>query len=79
MRYDGAGATATPARRRRASSRSIRLKAPQTGETIVQDGVQGEVRVANDQLDDMVLLRADGTPTYMLRSWWTITTWASPM
>jgi glutamyl-tRNA synthetase len=44
----------------------IRFKAPQTGETILQDLVQGEVRVANDQLDDMVLLRADGTPTYML-------------
>ncbi len=43
----------------------IRLKAPQTGETIVHDKVQGEVRVANEQLDDMVLLRGDGTPTYM--------------
>ena len=44
----------------------VRLKAPQQGETVIQDAVQGEVRVANDQLDDMVLLRADGTPTYML-------------
>jgi glutamyl-tRNA synthetase len=44
----------------------IRLKAPQTGETIVHDVVQGDVRYANDQLDDMVLLRGDGTPTYML-------------
>ncbi|MBI4966575.1 MAG: glutamate--tRNA ligase [Rhodospirillales bacterium] len=44
----------------------IRLKAPREGETLVADGVQGEVRVANLQLDDMVLLRADGTPTYML-------------
>ncbi|MGH6934003.1 MAG: glutamate--tRNA ligase [Dongiaceae bacterium] len=44
----------------------VRLKAPQSGETVVQDLVQGEVRVANQQLDDMVLLRADGTPTYML-------------
>jgi glutamyl-tRNA synthetase len=44
----------------------IRLKAPQDGETIIADLVQGEVRVANQQLDDMVLLRADGTPTYML-------------
>ena len=35
-------------------------------ETVVQDKVQGEVRVANEQLDDMVLLRADGTPTYLL-------------
>lgn len=44
----------------------VRLKAPQNGETILSDLVQGEVRVANTQLDDMILLRADGTPTYML-------------
>jgi len=44
----------------------VRLKAPTEGETVIADLVQGEVRVANDQLDDMVLLRADGTPTYML-------------
>ncbi len=44
----------------------VRLKMLQTGETVIQDLVQGEVRVQNCQLDDMVLLRADGTPTYML-------------
>ena len=44
----------------------IRLKMPRDGETSIADAVQGEVRVANDQLDDMVLLRANGTPTYML-------------
>ncbi len=44
----------------------IRLRAPQTGETTIQDLVQGEVTVANAELDDMVLLRSDGTPTYML-------------
>ena len=44
----------------------IRLKAPQTGETTVQDRVMGAVTVPNSQLDDMVLLRGDGTPTYML-------------
>src|SRR5580658_9255155 len=43
----------------------IRLKAPQTGETIVNDAVMGSITVQNSQLDDMVLLRADGTPTYM--------------
>jgi glutamyl-tRNA synthetase len=43
----------------------IRLKAPQEGETAVEDRVQGLVTVANAQLDDMVLLRANGTPTYM--------------
>ncbi|RJL12803.1 glutamate--tRNA ligase [Paracoccus siganidrum] len=45
---------------------AIRLRAPRTGETVIEDAVQGQVRVANDQLDDMVLLRSDGTPTYML-------------
>ena len=45
---------------------AIRLKAPRDGETVIADQVQGDVRVANDQLDDMVLLRSDGTPTYML-------------
>ncbi|GAB6053991.1 glutamate--tRNA ligase [Magnetospira thiophila] len=44
----------------------IRLKSPRDGETVVQDLIQGEVRTANAQMDDMVLLRADGTPTYML-------------
>ncbi len=44
----------------------IRIKAPQEGETAIEDLVQGQVAVANEQLDDMVLLRADGTPTYML-------------
>jgi len=43
----------------------IRLKAPQTGETTVVDAVMGTITVQNSQLDDMVLLRADGTPTYM--------------
>jgi len=44
----------------------IRLKAPQSGETTVVDCVTGSVTVQNAQLDDMVLLRGDGTPTYML-------------
>lgn len=44
----------------------IRFKAPQEGETTINDHVQGDVTLKNDQLDDMVLLRADGTPTYML-------------
>ncbi|WP_425090693.1 glutamate--tRNA ligase [Tropicimonas sp. S265A] len=44
----------------------VRIKAPQDGETIIRDEVQGEVRIRNDQLDDMVLLRSDGTPVYML-------------
>jgi glutamyl-tRNA synthetase len=44
----------------------IRLKAPQSGSTVVEDMVQGRVEVQNQQLDDMILLRSDGTPTYML-------------
>ncbi|ADE86093.1 glutamate--tRNA ligase [Rhodobacter capsulatus] len=45
---------------------AIRLKAPREGATVIADKVQGEVTVRNDQLDDMVCLRSDGTPTYML-------------
>ncbi len=45
---------------------SIRIKAPLTGEVIVNDVVQGDVRFAADALDDFVILRSDGTPTYML-------------
>ena len=44
----------------------IRIKAPQDGETVIADQVQGNVTIRNDQLDDMVLLRGDGTPVYML-------------
>ena len=44
----------------------IRLKAPRAGETVIEDAVQGRVRWQNENLDDMVLLRSDGTPTYML-------------
>jgi glutamyl-tRNA synthetase len=44
----------------------IRMKAPRTGETVIEDRVQGTVRFQNDQLDDMICLRSDGTPTYML-------------
>lgn len=44
----------------------VRFKSPNAGNTIVEDMVQGTVTVGNQQLDDMILLRADGTPTYML-------------
>ena len=44
----------------------IRIKAPQDGTTVIRDQVQGDVTIQNDQLDDMVLLRSDGTPVYML-------------
>lgn len=45
---------------------AIRIRAPQEGETVIRDQVQGDVRIRNDQLDDMILLRSDGTPVYML-------------
>lgn len=45
---------------------AIRMKAPRSGETKILDQVQGTVTVRNDQLDDMIVLRSDGTPTYML-------------
>ncbi|MBA84917.1 glutamate--tRNA ligase [Thalassobius sp. S69A] len=44
----------------------VRIKAPQDGVTVIRDQVQGDVTVRNDQLDDMILLRSDGTPVYML-------------
>jgi glutamyl-tRNA synthetase len=44
----------------------IRLRAPLTGETVIEDQVQGRVVWQNEHLDDLVLLRSDGTPTYML-------------
>ncbi|MBT2130787.1 glutamate--tRNA ligase [Aliiroseovarius lamellibrachiae] len=44
----------------------VRLKAPREGATVIKDAVQGDVTIRNDQLDDMICLRSDGTPTYML-------------
>lgn len=45
---------------------SIRIKMPRDGETVIEDAVQGRVTVQNQALDDMIVLRSDGTPTYML-------------
>ncbi len=45
---------------------TVRLKAPREGETVIEDAVQGRVAFGNEQLDDLILLRSDGTPTYML-------------
>lgn len=44
----------------------IRLRTPNEGVTVIRDRVQGDVTIRNDQLDDMILLRSDGTPVYML-------------
>src|SRR5262245_33618528 len=66
IRYDGRWRDRDPREAPPGVAPVIRLKAPQGGQTVVQDAVQGEVKVDNAQLDDMILLRADGTPTYML-------------
>lgn len=44
----------------------VRIKAPRDGKTVIADQVQGDVTIRNSELDDMVILRSDGTPTYML-------------
>ncbi len=64
--YDGRWRDRDPADAPAGVDPVIRLKAPREGETIIDDQVQGVVRIANDQLDDLVMLRSDGTPTYML-------------
>lgn len=66
IRYDGRWRDRDPADAPAGVDPVIRLKAPLEGETVIEDQVQGAVRVANRQLDDMILLRSDGTPTYML-------------
>jgi glutamyl-tRNA synthetase len=66
MRYEGTWRDRDPAEAPAGVAPVIRLKAPQTGETAIDDLVQGRVVVQNAELDDMVLLRADGTATYML-------------
>ena len=65
-RYDGRWRDRDPAEAPAGIDPVVRFKAPQEGETILDDRVQGTIRVTNSELDDMVLLRADGTPTYML-------------
>lgn len=64
-RYDGRWRDRDPSEAPEGIKPAIRLKAPQEGETVISDLVQGEVRIGNEQLDDMVLMRGDGTPTYM--------------
>lgn len=65
-RYDGRWRDADPATAPTDRKPAIRLRAPREGETVVEDGVQGTVTFPNADLDDLVLLRSDGTPTYML-------------
>jgi glutamyl-tRNA synthetase len=64
--YDGRWRDRDPAEAPTGVKPVIRLKAPSTGETVIEDRVQGRVAWQNSDLDDLVLLRSDGTPTYML-------------
>ena len=66
MRYDGRWRDRDPAEAPAGVKPVIRLRAAQEGETVIDDKVQGKVVFANKDLDDLVLLRSDGNPTYML-------------
>jgi glutamyl-tRNA synthetase len=66
LRYDGRWRHRDPSEAPLGAPFVIRLKTPDEGETVIDDRVQGRVAVQNAELDDYVLLRADGTPTYML-------------
>lgn len=66
LRYDRRWRDRDPAEAPKDAGFTIRLKVPATGETIIEDAVQGRVTVQNAEIDDYILLRADGTPTYML-------------
>jgi glutamyl-tRNA synthetase len=66
LRYDGRWRDRDSSEAPAGAPFVIRLKAPKEGEVTISDRVQGDVTVANAELDDMVLLRSDGTPTYML-------------
>lgn len=64
-RYDGRWRDRDPGEAPPNVKPAIRLKAPRDGETVVDDLVQGPVTVANAEMDDLIILRADGTPTYL--------------
>ncbi|GBQ06048.1 glutamate--tRNA ligase [Saccharibacter floricola] len=65
-RYDGTWRDRDPSEAPEGAPFTVRLKAPKDGETIIHDHVQGDVRVANSEMDDLIILRSDGTPTYLL-------------
>src|SRR4051795_11004910 len=64
--YDGLWRDRDPSEAPAGMKPTIRLKAQQAGETVIEDQVQGRVVWQNENLDDLVLLRGDGNPTYML-------------
>ncbi len=65
-RYDGRWRDRDPSEAPPRVAPVVRIKAPLAGETVIEDGVQGRVAFPNKDLDDFVILRSDGTPTYML-------------
>lgn len=66
IRYDGRWRDRDPADAPPGVKPVVRFRSPNEGETIVRDHVMGEVRFPNEQLDDLIILRSDGTPTYNL-------------
>ena len=66
LRYDGRWRHRDPSEAPLGAPFVVRLRTPEDGETTIEDAVQGKVTVKNAELDDYILLRADGTPTYML-------------
>ncbi|NNC73156.1 MAG: glutamate--tRNA ligase [Sphingomonadaceae bacterium] len=66
IRYDGRWRDRDPSDAPEGAPFVVRLKTPGEGETVIEDAVQGIVTVRNEEIDDFVMLRADGTPTYML-------------
>jgi len=66
LRYDGRWRDRNPSEAPEGASFTVRLKTPIEGATSISDQVQGQVSVQNEELDDYIILRADGTPTYML-------------
>jgi len=66
VRYDGTWRDRDPAEAPPGIPPVIRLKAPQGGATTIRDRVQGDVTISNAELDDLIILRADGSPTYNL-------------
>ncbi|WP_422343925.1 glutamate--tRNA ligase [Parasphingorhabdus sp.] len=66
MRYDGRWRDRDPSEASEGAPYVIRLKTETAGKMTVTDAVQGEVSVQNSEIDDFILLRSDGTPTYML-------------
>ncbi len=66
LRYDGRWRHRDPSKAPPGAPFVVRIKTPETGETVIDDAVQGRVTVQNRELDDYIILRSDGTPTYML-------------